>query len=204
MSNRAWPDVKNIEQTWKRIQQPLFELLHSGRFIYTQAHGGKWINLKDAIFDRLDENDAVKELLRKVLLEASQNVATLPNHVLESVCATTTKQITPSFVRGILKATPSCYRSLERKEKFSLLEFVLKDDNFSELPGLELLPVSDGTVVSFVERSANAAIYITSPEHPPELLPGLKHRILDQDADEETLRKLEEVAEKGMCFDLSK
>ena len=202
MSNRAWPDVNNIEQTWKRIQKPLFELLRSGRFIYTQAHGGKWINLKDAIFDRLDENDP-KELLRKVLLEACQNVATVPNHVLESVYTTTTKEITPSFVRGILKATPSCYRSLGRKEKFSLLKFVLKDDNFSELPGLELLPVSNGTVVSFVERSASGAIYITSLEHPPELLPGLKHRILDQDADEETLRKLEDVAERGICFDLS-
>ena len=201
MSNRAWPDVNNIKQTWKRIEQPLFELLRSGRFIYTQAHGGKWINRKDAIFDKLDENDDLKELLRKVLLEACQNVATLPNHVLESVCTTTTKEITASFVRCILKATPSCYRSLGRKEKFSLLKFVLKDDNFSELPGLELLPVSDGTVVSFVEHSASGAIYITSLEHPPELLPGLKHRILDQGADKETLGKLDVVAERGICFD---
>ena len=187
-----------------RIQQPLFEFLRSGRCIYTQARGGKWINPKDAIFDRFHENDS-KELLRKILLEANQNVATVPNHVLESVYMSDTKEITPSFVRRVLKDTPSCYMSLGRNEKYFLLKFVLNDDGFSELPGLELLPVSDGTVVSFTERPAGGAIYITSPEHPPELFPGLKHRILDQDiVDEETLRKLEYVTENGICFDLLK
>ena len=154
----------------------------------------------DAIFDRLKEFDP-KELLLNVLLEADQNVAILPNHVLESISVymsiTKELEITPSFVRRILKVTPSCYRTLGRKEKFCLLKFVLKDDNFLELLGLELLPVSDGNVVPF-KSSDGDSIYITSSTHPPELLPGLKHRILSQDVDEHTLRQLEDVAEKGI------
>ena len=179
------------------MEEPLFKLLCSKQVIYTQAHGGKWLNVGDAIFDRLEENDP-KELLQNVLLKAEQNVATLPDHVVESISTYTpiTEKITPPFVRRILKLSPPCYRSLERKEKFCLLNFVLKDDNFLDLPGLELLPVSDGSVVPF-KSSASDAIYITSPTHPPELLPGLKRRILDQ-LDEHTLRKLEDVAEKGI------
>ena len=154
----------------------------------------------EAIFDKLEEFDP-KELLQNVLLEAKQNVAILPNHVLESISfytpITEELEITPSFVRRILKVTPSCYSSLGRKEKFCLLKFVLKDDNFFELLGLELLPVSDGNVVPF-KSSAGDYIYITSKIHPPELLPGLKHRILDQEVDEHTLEKLEDVARKGI------
>ena len=84
-------------------------------------------------------------------------------------------------------------------EKLCLLKFVLKDHMFSELLGLELLPVSDANFVPFT-NSADEAIYIASPTHPQELLPGLKDRFLNQEMDEDTLRKLEAVAEQGTDF----
>ena len=99
-------------------------------------------------------------------------------------------------MRFVLKDTPSCYRPLGRTEKFCLLKFVLKDDLFSELQGLELLPLSDGTFATF-KSSDIFAVYMPSPEHPAKLLPGLRHRILAQDVGVEILAKLKDVAEKG-------
>ncbi len=83
-------------------------------------------------------------------------------------------------------------------EKLSLLRFVLKDDNFPELLGLDLLPISDGTFTTFT--NSVEAVYIASPDHPRELVPGLRERFLDKDVDGSTLRKLEAVAEKGKAL----
>ena len=84
-------------------------------------------------------------------------------------------------------------------EKLCLLRFALKDGMFSQLLGLELLPLSDGTFASF-QNSDKFAIYMSLPEHPAELLPGLRHRLLAQDVDSGILRKLQEVAEEGISL----
>ena len=197
ISTRAWPDINRIDQKWKRLQKPLFELLCSNKVIYTPALGGNWLGAEDVIFDRLQGNDP-KELLVQVLLSADHNVAaSLPDHVLEALgsYATLNTEINPSLVRKVLKETLSCYRSLSRSEKLLLLKFVLKDEKFKEVLGLELLPVSNGLFTSFSDSAD--AIYISSPEHPGELLPCLKDRFLDQDIDDSLLQSLKVVAQQG-------
>ena len=166
--------------------------------MYTPAHEGKWLHVEDAIFVRIDESQT-KEVIVRVLLKANQPVAPLPDHVLNAITEITEiTEITPSLVREVLKETPSCYESLSHTEKLTLLRYVLKDDNFPELLGLDLLPVSDGTFTTFTNSAE--AVYITSPKHPQELVPGMLERFLDQDVDESTLRKLEAIAEKGIRF----
>ena len=178
--------------------RPLFQLLCTGKIIYTPANEGKWLHVQDAIFVRIDENET-NELIVRVLCEANQPVAPLPDHVLNAITEITEiTEITPSLVRQVLKETPFCYESLSHMEKLSLLHFVLEDDDFLELLGLVLLPVSDGTFTTFTKSAE--AVYITSPEHPRELIPGLRARFLDQDVAESILRKLKTVAEKGIKF----
>ena len=194
---RAWPNIDIIDQKWKRLQNPLLELLCSGNVIYTKASGGKWLKVKEAVFNRLD-GDQPNKLLVNVLLEAHENVATLPNHVLKafSLYTTNTKEITPALVRQVLKETPASYRNLERMEKLDLLQFVLRDGNFADLLRLELLPIASGVFTCF--SNSAETIYICSPEHPRKLLPCLDHRLLDQDVSDNLLRSLEKVAKKGM------
>ena len=126
--------------------------------------------------------------------EPNQPVTPLPDHVLNAVTKITEiTETTPSLVRQVLKETPSCYESLMEK-----LSLVLEDDDFPELLGLVLLPVSDGTFITFTKSAE--AVYITSPEHPQDLVPGLRQRFLDQDVDESILRKLKTIAERGIKF----
>ena len=167
--------------------------------MHTPAHEGTWLHVQDAIFVRIDENET-KELIVRVLLEANQPVTPLPDHVLNAITLITKHteitEITPSLVRQVIKVTPSCCESLSHTEKLSLLRFVLEDDDFLELLGLVLLPVSDGTFTTFTNSAE--AVYIASPEHPRELVPGVRERFLDQDVDESILRKLKAIAEKGI------
>ena len=194
---RAWPDINSIDQKWKKLQNPLFELLCTERVVYTPAHGGRWLRVEEAVFDRLQERDT-KEVLVRVFLSGDQNVAaSLPDHVLKALSLYTSlsTEITPSLTRKVLKETPSCYKSLSRSEKFLLLKFVLKDEKVSELLGLELLPVSNGLFTSF--SNSGEIIYISSPDHPRELLPCLQDRFLDQGINENILGSLRAVAEQG-------
>ena len=162
--------------------------------------GGKWLDIWEAVFDTLCKDDP-RELLRQVLLQACQNVATVPHHVIQCITSLTPaiSEVDPSFVRLVLKDTPSCYRTLGPTEKLRLLKFALKDEMFSQLLGLELLPLSDGTFASF-RNPDKFAIYMSSPELSAELLPGLRHRLLAQDVDKGILSKLREVAEKGISL----
>jgi len=166
--------------------------------MYTPALEGKWLHVQDAISVRIDENETNKLIVR-VLHEANEPVAPLPDHVLKAITKTTEiTKLTHSLVRQVLKETPSCYESLSHMEKFSLLRFVLEDDDFPELIGLVLLPLSDGTFTTFTKSAE--AVYITSHEHPRELVPGLRERFLNQDVDESILKKLKTIAEKGIKY----
>ena len=160
--------------------------------------------MEDAILDRLDEHQ-LKELLVSVLLEANQNVATLPDYVLKAFTAVrnkpVVKEITPMLVRQILKESPSSYRKLGRMQKLNLLAFILNciDENFADLIGLELLPVSSGAFKCFASPSdCDEAVYVCSPDHPRKMFPCLDHQFLDQNLDQNLLGMMEKVAKKGM------
>ena len=201
MSFRAWPHNAVIDPAWERLKGPFLQLMCGEHFVYTPASGGQWLKAEEAIFDTIDKHDSeLKQLLVTVLLQANQNVACLPDHVLEAVSVTQEMEITPSLVRKVLKNIPTGYRSLDRKHKLLLLKFVLNGQftNVEELLGLELLPTSNQGFTSFSKY--DRAIFICSREYPQELqlLPGLGNRFLDHDADEQLFRGLEAVAEKGM------
>ena len=193
---RAWPDKAVIDPAWERLQRPFLQLLCGESFVYTSANGGQWLRVEEAIFDTLDKNDSeLQQLLVTVLLHANQNVACLPDYVLETV--TVKREITPSLVGKVLKDFPACYRSLDRIQKLLLLKFVL-NGQFQELLGLELLPNAKGGFASFSKKGE--AIFICSRKPPKEinLLPGLEHRFLDHDIDEHLFKSLEAVEKQGM------
>ena len=200
--NRAWPDAADIDQKWKRVEKPLFELLLDKSVIYTPAQGGKWLKVQDVIVEKLAESDP-KELLVNVLLAANKNVASLPDHVLKAIClySTLSAEVTPSLTRRVLQVVPSCYLNLKWLEKLLLLKFVLKDGCFSELLGLELLPISNEQFASF--SNMGEAVYISSSTHPRELLPCPKLKFLDENIDQELTRNLDAVANQGMQIDSS-
>ena len=176
----------------------MLESLCQKEVIYTHRGGGSWLKVEDSILNKIDD-EHLKSLLPRVLLEAHQDIACLPDHVLKAInlYGNPTKEITPSLVRESLKETPTCYRSLGREEKLRLLKFALsgEDDSFTELGGLELLPLANGVFTSF--SISSEAVYISSEDHPQELLPNLEDQFLDQKIPEDILESLRVVAKKG-------
>lgn len=173
----------------------MLQILLKKEIVFTPACGGNWLTVKKALFDLLPESET-KNLLQRVILAANFPVVSVPSHVTEAISGYLSfTEITAPLTREVLKRAPTCYKKLERSEKILLLQFCLTDCNFDALHDLELLPLSSGTFTTFSNQAD--VIYISSPEHPKELLPGLSHRFLDEGVNADILQKLKAAARQG-------
>lgn len=187
--------MKQVTQNWDRITKPLLQILLEKEIFFTEAGGGQWLTVEQAFFDLLP-GSVTKHLLQRVMLAANFPVVSVPTHITNAIagCMSFT-EITAPLTREVLKRSPTCYKKLARGEKILLLQFCLTDCKFDALHGLELLPLSSGTFTTFSNQAD--AIYISSPEHPKELLPGLSHRFLDEEVNADIFQKLKAAAKQG-------
>ena len=174
----------------------MFQLLLAKNVVHTEAKGGNWLAVSEALFQRRTDGEQL-QLLQKVLLSIGAPTVTAPSHVLRALDAYALNQneITPSLIRHMLRNVPLCYTRLEKTEKLLLLQFCLSDRAFKDLAGLQLLPLANGTFAKF-DRSATT-VYITSPEHPQELFPAKPETFLQNDLDEDILQRLTSAASEG-------
>jgi len=190
--------MNRINQKWEGITEPLFQILVQKAVVYTKANHGQWLTVGKALFDRLSESEP-KELLERVLLAANLPVVSLPSHVMEGIATHSTfVEITAHVTRLVLKRVPACCKNLERREKLLLLGFCLGDCQFADLCELELLPLSSGAFTTFSNQGER--IYISLPDHPRELLPGLRHRFVDETVGGDIIQKLKCAARQGKVF----
>ena len=192
---RAWPEFSRVNQKWESVVESLFDILSDKEIIYSKVNRGEWLLVEDAIFNQVPERH-LKDLLENVLIGANVPVVSVPSHVMDAIRSfTDAKNITASVTRKELKKSAACYKNLKRQEKLWLLQFCLQDNQYEDLCDLELLPLSNGIFTTF--SALVDEIYISSPKHSQDLLPGLEHRFLDQKLDSDILQKLNCAAIQG-------
>ncbi|KTF88947.1 hypothetical protein cypCar_00027428 [Cyprinus carpio] len=116
----------------------------------------------------------------RLLIAEGENLVTVPEHVLKDVQevfpeSDTLTWVTPSYVRDVLHRSEA--ENLSKDDKYSLLEFALSDEKYTELQGLKLLPLSDGTFTSFGNGVQNTVL-IDNEKFPRTLLPFCKEWFL--------------------------
>lgn len=163
----AWPNPSQVKSRWKPILQPLFQELLRQPVIYSLCES--WVQADEAVFSELDVDADISGIVINYLQNAGVQVAKVPVSV-DAVLATylteasEVKKVTPSLLRQVIRRSKHKGPS---QEKLSLLEFVLADANYSDLIGLELLPLQDETFTSFSSPvSEKDSIYIASEEYP--------------------------------------
>jgi len=164
--------------------------------VHTEANGGSWVKVKEAIFQK-QSGDHWNDLLLRVLLSVGLPAVAVPRHVhsvLDKYAAGKV-EIEPRLIRYVLREVPSSYRNLERQEKLLLLQFSLTDRHFSDLEGLQLLPLCNGQFANFEARATT--VYIASSEHPQGLFPALDDRFLDTSVHEDIVCILKEAVSQG-------
>ena len=193
---RAWPDIHSVNQKWKSVEKPLFEILLDQDVVHTEAKGGSWRKVNEAIFQK-QSGDHWNDLLLRVLLSVGLAAVNVPRHVHSCLdkYASSKTEIEPRLIRHVLREVPSSYVNLDRQEKLLLLQFSLSDRHFSDLEGLELLPLSNGQFAKFEAQATT--VYIASSEHPQELFAALDDRFLDKSVHEDIIRVLKEAVSQG-------
>ncbi|XP_032365245.1 sacsin isoform X1 [Etheostoma spectabile] len=175
----AWPDPKQVKSRWKAILQPLFHDLLQHQVIYSLSES--WIRVDQAVFSELDTDEDISKTVVNYLQSSGTQVAKVPaavDFVVGSYMTESTevKTVTPSLLRQVIRKYKHKGPS---QEKLLLLEFALSDGHYSDLIGLELLPLQDETFTMFSSSvSENDSIYIASEEYPRSLYPGLEGRFI--------------------------
>ncbi|KAM4702085.1 LOW QUALITY PROTEIN: sacsin [Discoglossus pictus] len=191
-----WPDVDKIRTHWKPVVEPLLKELFQSAVIYTSSNC--WLKEADVNFTEIDENKEYTKTILNYLQTSGTHIAKVPVNVAAAfqVPVNNSKQVkkvTPALVRQVLR---KCPHKGPADEKLHILEFVLSDGAYSDLIGLEMLPLPNGNFIPFSSSvSDKDIVYITSEEYPRTLFPGLEGRLLCDNLKPEILTALKEASQ---------
>lgn len=159
-----WPNLRETvhRPRWHDVALDLFQRLFQSREIFSLAKNEKkWVTASDAVFPTNDTDTDMMSAVVRLLIEEGENLVIAPEHVILSIKETfpnpdTLEWVMPSFVRSVLHRSE--IKSISKDEKLSILEYVLSDERYEELNGLQLLPLSNGSFRSFTNQEEDTAL----------------------------------------------
>ncbi|CAH2319536.1 Hypothetical predicted protein [Pelobates cultripes] len=204
-----WPDPVKTQHKgkWHNITKELAKLLINERLLQT-ADKSCWVATNEAIFMFID-NDGMQKCLEDLLLLLKKPLVKIPGHVyrtltLSEISHAKLNIVSPLFIRTVMHN--SNWSAFPNEKKMLLLTYVISDGQFNDLLNLQLLPLSDGTFISFQNNVSSGMAYIDSPNFPRTLLPGLVKRFIPEDLPSDLLSHLRNIGLKRtyknlMCLD---
>ncbi|CAH1802856.1 unnamed protein product, partial [Owenia fusiformis] len=148
----------------------------------------KWVKLTNCVVDNLqNQPKKIRDVLYDLLRKSGCNVAQIPAHVQNSIEACTDillTRVSPRYVREQIHANPKIYKALHRKDKHSLLSYLLQDEDFSTLNGLQLMSLRDNTEVAFktcTPYNQPRHVYLPSEIYPMALFPNHQAYFINTD-----------------------
>ena len=206
---KSWPNIQEVEKHWQCMLEHMFSILLKENILWTPAHHGQWINLSEAYLDRMttqfqNTSDETRRVVRETLTQANEAIVIVPSHVMIAIDKYTsvpTKSITPAFLRALLKRKEKGVwkiTNVPKEKKLLLLEFALADKNLSDMQGVPLLPLANGSFVEFRSiqyyREPAAAVYVSSTSNPRSIFHNMDNKFLDDNVQTPAITYLSKVA----------
>ena len=206
---KSWPNIQKVEIHWQCMLEHMFSILLKENIFWTPAHHGQWKNLSDAYLDRMttqfqNTSDKTRRAVLDTLTQANEAVVIVPSHVMIAIDKYTsifTKSITPTFLRALLKKKEKGVwkiTNVPKEKKLLLLEFALADKNLSDMRGVPLLPLANGSFVDFrsiqYNREPAAAVYVSSTNIPRSIFHNMDSKFLDDNVKTPAITYLSKVA----------
>ena len=196
----AWPVMENLESShWVGLLKPLFKELLMKNVVWSEAVGqrGEWVMPTSTIYvpQSVSKLEATVE---KTLTSCGVKVAKVPDCVRSSflLADVKVKDVSPQLVRYFMRKTISSYRNIGSEGKIELLKYCLSDAGYHDLDQLELLPLANGSFVSFQRPQLfiSSSVYLCTKECPRNILPNLDHKLVDLSNDSDLHKSLVNVA----------
>ncbi|KAL3842998.1 hypothetical protein ACJMK2_020960 [Sinanodonta woodiana] len=181
------PRVDKVVDEWNAILPRLFRSLILGPTLMTVNRSGEknWIRCSEAFFATFCQYTnlppTVKSTLVNILRMYDKQYVDVPLHVFEFFLKFNSRltDMNPHSFAVVLKEGPK-YKSLSRKEKLFVLEFLTLDCRYEILEDLELLPLQDGSFVTFASRNKTSNRVLLCSKEEMELFPGLEGKFVYQ------------------------
>ena len=183
----AFPSVKSVSNdlNWSLMLKPLCDLLCNWECLWADSYQ-EWVSIEHAVVITPDNHQCLPEVVIQVLTKCRLKLATVPLefvHILRLCSGSELKMLTPALCRSTLHASALSYEYESSHDKLELLLYCLMeiDGDYCDLIGLKLLPLADNSFIEFTAPDDPLAKlrYVCSKQFPLELLPGLKHRLVD-------------------------
>ncbi|XP_034059870.1 sacsin isoform X2 [Gymnodraco acuticeps] len=200
-----WPEIAQIKHKRKWYDVALDVLDHLFRqnvaVLSLAKDEREFITPSKAVFPCNGPTSSdILAAIKRTLVSCGENLVTLPGSVASAIDEAyphrdTLKHVTPAFIRGSLRRID--VHTISKHDKLCLLEFILSDEKYRELEGLQLLPLNDGSFRSFTDREEDTAL-IDSNEFPRVLLPFCKHLFIPDDLRPACSAHLKELARENI------
>ena len=197
---KAWPDVDVVKNTqFSEILQPLFTALFRQAVVWTERtealqQVGNWVFISQATF--ISEGSSLPSVMKKVLSSCGVQLVTIPTVMWRAIrfAKVGLTEVSPILARSNMRSHPNSYTSVDQYGKRVILTYCLSDNCYSDLSGLNLLPLANGTFTSFDSYYGGQTVYLCSTDCPRSLLPNLDHLLVDLSDDPSLQMSLYQVA----------
>ncbi|XDV31217.1 hypothetical protein PO909_033959, partial [Leuciscus waleckii] len=180
-----WPDLSKTvhKDRWHEVATDTLKGLIEYEIFHLAKDEKISVCPSDAVFPVNNICSDTMSAISRLLIAEGENLVTVPENILNDVQEIfpendTLTWVTPSYVRDVLHRCEE--ENLSKDDKYSLLEFALSDEKYTELQGLKLLPLSDGTFTSFSNERQNTVL-IDNEKFSRTLLPFCKERFIPND-----------------------
>ncbi len=193
------PDPKIVRGHWNILMDPLYRVLLQQDVLYSEVRGGKWIKPQEAVLEDDTQTAEEKDTVNALLVQGGENIVKLPKY-LKAVLDDYGYQpqvVSPAMVRQVLQNCPSVCHGLSRNKKLCVLQYILKDKNFSNLHEIPLLPLADGTFGVFMNPYCLSEVYVIKNKSQRLILQGLEKILMDDNLDRHLNDLLNELANTG-------
>lgn len=193
------PELPAVDQHWTELGHEVANLCKEQDIIYTEQDGGKWIRAMQAVYAHFHTYPNISQTCQATvfdLLFADKiNVVRVPEYVTNALESSGAKlvYITPEFLKSHIEHNYS-YKKLNLEQKQDLIEFILSAPSDDGLGDLELVPLEDGTFVTF---SAGEDIFLESQDV-TDIFPGKKGNFVCTKLRPKTSALLIALVETGM------
>ncbi|KAK3611579.1 hypothetical protein CHS0354_018094 [Potamilus streckersoni] len=201
----AIPRLDQVVDEWNALLPSLFGRIISKPTLMTVNISGEksWISCSEAFFATFRQytnlSTTIKPTVIKVLQMYNKRYVDVPLHLFESYSKYNSRltDMSPHSFAAVLKENPR-YKSLSREEKLSVLEFLTLDSRYEILEGLELLPLQDGSLTTFVSRHITSDRVLLCSKEEMGLFPGLEKTFVYQaDKTHWIMRHMQAVVNQG-------
>lgn len=161
-----WPDITQIKHKEKWYAVALHVLQHLFRknvaVLSLAKDETKFVPPSEAVLIcNGPTSQSILAAIKRTLVSSGENLVSLPHSVARAIEEAypqfnSLNHVTPAYMRGILHRFDM--HSLSKDDKLCLLEYVLSDEKYSEVKGLQLLPRNDGSFRSFTGREEDTAL----------------------------------------------